>query len=147
MIQLLTWIIGTFTGLGVLLAGLGYGYGQFKKGQREVDTETISSYERTLEAVNRELGMVKNSNAKLESDNKELHAQVNQLIGENKALRSVKPDTMFQTAVQAILTEQKNLREDFIKHAELDDKRFSNIGSLAEENNTMLKQLCGIDKK
>jgi FtsZ-binding cell division protein ZapB len=80
--QLLTWIIGTFTGLGVLLAGAGYGYGQFRKGTKTVDNETITSLQNQIDAFRSELEVVKRDNQELKRDNKELVAQNNQLTGQ-----------------------------------------------------------------
>lgn len=146
IINILTWIIGTLTGLGVLLAGAGYGYGQFKKGKQDVDDETIQSYERQIQAFQLELDSICKKQTKLEAENRELHAQVNQLIGENKSLRSVKPDVSFQEALQLTLkhleniaTTQKELREEFMDHAKHDDDRFNEIGKLTKETNDILK--------
>jgi len=87
--QLLTWIIGTFTGLGVLLAGLGYGYGQFKKGVKGVDDETIVSLQNQINTFKGEMEMLKKDNDELRQDNKELAALNNQLQGKMETYREI----------------------------------------------------------
>lgn len=87
--QLLTWIIGTFTGLGVLLAGLGYGYGQFKKGVKSVDVETIESLQTQLNTFRGEMELLKKDNEELRKDNKELIAQNNKLQGQAETYKEI----------------------------------------------------------
>jgi len=87
--QLLTWIIGTFTGLGVLLAGLGYGYGQFKKGVKAVDSETIDSLQVQLDTFKGEMTLLKNDNEELRKDNKELVATNNKLQGQMETYKEI----------------------------------------------------------
>jgi regulator of replication initiation timing len=153
----LSLIIGVATSAGIIVAGFGYGYGQFKKGQNQSDDETIASYERQIDAFRSELDNICKKTEALEIENKGLHAQMNQLIGENKALKEVvvKPDSEFKKTVEVILEElkviakhqevlaqqQANARDDFLKHSENDDKRFKSIGEIAKQNNVLLKKL------
>jgi len=155
----LTYVIGTATSIGVIVAGVGYGYGQFKKGKNQADDETIASYERQVEAFRAEVDTLCKKTESLEGENKGLHAQVNQLIGENKALKEVvvKPDSEFKKTVEVILEElkviakhqevlaqqQANSREDFLDHSKNDDKRFKSIGEIAKQNNVLLKKMIG----
>lgn len=53
--EIITWSFGILSGLGVLSAGLGIGYGQFKKGMKGVDDETINSLQRQLTTLKIEM--------------------------------------------------------------------------------------------
>ena len=78
----------------------------------------------------------------VKEENKSLQAQVNQLIGENKALKSVKPSIIFESTVTSILGEIKTLRSDFVAHSGEDNSRFENLGKLAKSNNDILLKIC-----
>ena len=78
----LTWLIGGAAGLGILLAGLGYGYGQFRRGVRESDNDTIASLERRVEDLTNEM-------TGLRDDNKELVAKNNQLQGQLQTYKEI----------------------------------------------------------
>lgn len=73
--QILNWIIGSAAGAGILMAGLGYGYGQFKRGQQEVDEQTFKSLQRQLDTLKLEM-------TELKTENKDLAALNNQLQGQ-----------------------------------------------------------------
>ena len=87
--QTLTWIIGSFTGLGVLLAGLGYGYGQFKKGVKSVDSETIESLQTQLDTFRGEMELLRRDNEELRKDNKDLVATNNKLQGQMETYKEI----------------------------------------------------------
>jgi predicted RNase H-like nuclease (RuvC/YqgF family) len=87
--QMLTWIIGFFTGIGALLAGAGYGYGQFKKGVRSADEETIISLQNQIEAIRSEMDLIRTENKELKGDNKELVGQNNKLQGQLETYKEI----------------------------------------------------------
>lgn len=84
-----------------------------------------------------------------------LEVKVNAYAVENKGLKNelevikkVKPDTEFVSMISNILARlevvvetQNKIWESFAYHSEQDDKRFSNIGSLVEETNKLIKEL------
>lgn len=75
-------IVGVFTGLGVLLAGCGFAYAQFKRGGSEADTKTIASqkeYITQLEDRNQRLSEEKSG---LIKSHGELIAQLNKDLSE-----------------------------------------------------------------
>ena len=78
----LTWLIGGAAGLGILFVGLGYGYGQFMRGARESDNDTINSLERRVEDLTNEM-------TGLREDNKELIAKNNQLQGQLQTYKEI----------------------------------------------------------
>lgn len=57
-LELISTIVGVFSGSGILVAGLGFAYAQYKRGSSEADAKTISSlkeYIVTLEEKNKRL--------------------------------------------------------------------------------------------
>lgn len=79
---ILTWIIGSAVGIGVIVAGVGYGYGQFKKGTKNVDEETIISLQRQIKTFKEELDEVK-------ANNKELEAKYNRAQGQLQTYKEI----------------------------------------------------------
>jgi len=69
-------LIVILVGLGFLFAGIGYGYGQFKKGTKEVDNETIISLQRQLEILKKEILELRNENKKFIALNNQLQGQM-----------------------------------------------------------------------
>jgi predicted RNase H-like nuclease (RuvC/YqgF family) len=104
--------------------------------------DTIKAYKEVIEAYDKKLSQFETDLGELKDENKFLQAQVNQLIGENKALKNVKPSAVFETKVIEILGEIKTLRTDFVSHSGEDNTRFEALGNLAKSNNDMLLKLC-----
>lgn len=62
------------------ISGLIYIIKTFRQTNKQVDAETIKTYQDSLDAISKKVEII-------ERENKELHAQVNQLIGENRTLK------------------------------------------------------------
>lgn len=127
-------IVGT---AAAVLISVAYAWAQIRNGKSTADSSTIASYQSEVEALKLRVN-------RLEQDNKDLNAQANQLIGENKNLRETLTyqDPAFRDTIKKILEEIKEMRlaekaqrEDSRKHAELDDKRFNKIFELLGEKN------------
>jgi glutamate synthase domain-containing protein 3 len=73
--------IGVIIGVSVgIISGIIYIYKSAKSTAKGVDEETIKTYEDNYKALSRRIEI-------LEIENKKLHADINQLIGENRALK------------------------------------------------------------
>ena len=126
------------------------GYVSWKNKTSDAQKDATETWKEVSQAYETRLKQFESDVKELKSENKHLNALVNQLKGENKALKDivVKPDSEFKETVKIILEEirtiskyQSDLREDFIKHAESDDKRFTDIGEVAKSNNRILTKM------
>jgi predicted RNase H-like nuclease (RuvC/YqgF family) len=73
--------LGIIIGISVgIVSGVIYIYKSAKSTAKSVDEETIKTYEDNYKALSRRIEI-------LEGENKKLHADINQLIGENRALK------------------------------------------------------------
>ena len=73
--------LGLITGVVVgTISGVIYIFRAIRSTNRQMDSETIKTYQDSVDSLEKRLDL-------LEKENKELHAQINQLIGENKALK------------------------------------------------------------
>jgi predicted RNase H-like nuclease (RuvC/YqgF family) len=70
-------IIGIIVGV---ISGVIYIYKSAKSTAKGIDEETIKTYEKNYDALTKRIELI-------EAENRELHAQINQLIGENRALK------------------------------------------------------------
>ncbi len=115
----------------------------WKSRKNEAKDNAIKAYKDVIDAYTLKMKEFEADLNTMKDENRELHAQVNQLIGENKALKNVivKPDVEFKNTVTSILTEMRTLRTDFIQHSTSDDTRFGNIVELATSNNQILKKM------
>lgn len=125
--------------IGAILIGA---YFLWKSKNGALKDDTIKAYKEVIEAYDKKLSQFETDLGELKDENKSLQAQVNQLIGENKALKNVKPSAVFETKVIEILGEIKTLRTDFVSHSGEDNTRFEALGNLAKSNNDMLLKLC-----
>jgi len=79
-----TQIYENFGIITALLVAIVYGivsiWSSIKKSTKNVDDETIKTYKENYDALSKRIEI-------LESENRKLHADVNQLIGENRALK------------------------------------------------------------
>jgi predicted RNase H-like nuclease (RuvC/YqgF family) len=92
-------------------------------------TKAVTVYKDAVEAYEVRLKQLEETIVKIEKENKELHSQLNQLIGENKALKDLLTyqDPSFRNEIKAILDTIKDLRTDFQDHCAQDDSRFSEV--------------------
>ena len=86
--------MGVITAIAIgITAAIVYIIKTYKSTVTQVDMDTIKSQKENIEALEKRISII-------ESENKELHAQVNQLIGENKALKETlamrEPEVMRQ---------------------------------------------------
>ena len=146
-------LIDKFSGIiqaTMVIGGIGVGAYYIWNSRRNTSKDdAIKAYKDVVDAYTLKMDEFKKDLSEVKAENKDLQAQVNQLIGENKALRNVKPSVAFEDTVKSILSEvktlsthQSNLREDFIAHSKQDDIRFEGILKAAINNNEMLKKLC-----
>lgn len=108
-------------------------------------SKAAKTYKETNDALEARISQLEADSKRMLEENKELHAQINQLIGENKTLSKVvaKPDDEFKKTVKSILGEMKHLSEqqtrlakEFVDHAKADDTRFANINQCNAEIKT-----------
>lgn len=125
--------------VGAVLIG---GYFLWKSKTGTIKDDTIKAYKDVIDAYDKKMVQFESDLGELKDENKTLQAQVNQLIGENKALKNVKPSIVFESTVTSILSEIKTLRSDFVAHSGEDNTRFETLGNLAQSNNSMLLKLC-----
>lgn len=135
----------------ILIIGfVGVGYMTWKNNTEKAQKDATETWKDVSQAYETRLKQFESDVRELKDENKHLNALVNQLKGENKALKDivVKPDSEFKETVTVILNEirsiskyQSDLREDFIKHAQSDDKRFTDIGKVASDNNRLLIEM------
>ena len=134
----------------ILIGGIGVGSFYIWRSRKNTSKDdAIKAYKDVVDAYTLKIDEFKKDLSEVKAENKDLQAQVNQLIGENKALRNVKPSAAFEETVKSILTEiktlsthQSNLREDFVTHSESDNTRFKGILDIAASNNEILQKLC-----
>ena len=121
-------------------------YYLWKKGNSSSKDEAIKAYKEVIEAYSLKIKEFEDQLTEFRGENKILQAQVNQLVGENKALKNVivKPDQEYKNTVTTILNEMKTMRSDFIAHSNNDDDRFGNIVDIAKDNNEMLQKLLPV---
>lgn len=102
----------------------------------DIYKEAVSAYEIRLKQVEQDV-------TNLTVENKDLQARLNQMIGENTALKKVTviPDKAYQETTTSILKEIKTIREDFTKHSKQDDVRFAVIGDNVKANHDILKRI------
>ena len=105
--------------------------------------DTIKAYKEVINAYTLKITEFEKTLNEIRDENKSLQAQVNQLVGENKALKNVivKPDDEFKNTVTSILGEMRTIREDFLNHTSNDDDKFGNLAELARANNSILHKL------
>lgn len=73
--------IGIITAIVVgVISGVIYIYKSARNTAKGVDEETIRTYKENYDALTKRIELI-------EAENRELHAQINQLIGENRALK------------------------------------------------------------
>ena len=73
--------IGIITGIVVgVISGVIYIYKSARNTTKGIDEETIRTYKENYDALTKRIELI-------EAENRELHAQINQLIGENRALK------------------------------------------------------------
>jgi septal ring factor EnvC (AmiA/AmiB activator) len=108
--------------LSALLFAASYAWTQIKSGKANADANTIATYKSEIGALTLKVN-------RIEQDNKTLTAEINKLIGENNSLKEFNSlrDPSFATTFKSILDEIKQIRIDFRNHADLDDKRFTEI--------------------
>ncbi len=113
-------------------------------------TKAVGVYKDAVDAYEVRLKQFESDLKNLKIENKDLNALVNQLKGENKALKDivVKPDSEFKETVKVILQEikiiterQVDLEQHFVQHAREDDKRFTDIGTYAKGNHEILLEM------
>ena len=136
----LAYIIGGFS---ALIFAVAYAYSQWKRGVTRAESEALTTYQA-------ELNVVKETLKRVQQENKDQAAKLNQLIGENKTLKETLTyqDPKFRKTIKSILDEIKKMREDFEQHAKDDNIRFVAQGeginkakTVAEDNNRILKEL------
>lgn len=122
MTEMITWSFGILSGIGVLMAGLGYGYGQFKKGNKNVDDETINSLQRQLDTIVKELNEVR-------KENKELVGLNNQLQGQLKTYKEIVSlqDPEFRASFSKMADSYESMQKELKCHYTDDNKRFNEI--------------------
>lgn len=113
--------------LSGLIVVMSYAWSQWRKGKSDADSSTIQTYRSEVDALTIKMN-------RFEQDNKDLAAQVNQLIGENNTLKQTLTyqDPAFKLTIKTILDEIKAMRQEFKTHTKMDNKRFTDILSVVK---------------
>jgi predicted negative regulator of RcsB-dependent stress response len=121
--------------LVILLLAVGV-YFAWKVGKNKQNTEAVDNYKSVTESQEARIKVLEDDFKRAQTDKHELTAQVNQLIGENKALKDLLTyqDPAFKKTIEAMLGAikqtaefQSSLHQEFVEHSKEDDKRFAGL--------------------
>jgi hypothetical protein len=117
-------------------------------GRNRQSDEAAENYKTVSESQEARINQLCKDFEVLQKENHELRAQLNQLIGENKALKDLLTyqDPEFKQIIKDIMAnmevlakQQTTLAKEFLGHAKLDDKRFANVESNDKQIITEIK--------
>jgi chromosome segregation ATPase len=122
-------ILNIILAVALLLLGISYAWSQWKSGRTKSDKEILDGYET-------ELKLLKDKVERLEKDNKEYQAQMNQLKGENTVLKSLlnNQDPEFRKIVTCMAEDIKLMKAHTLSRINKTNKRFDKIEQTADED-------------
>lgn len=126
-------IADALLGIAAIVGAIAYAYSVIKSQKSKADSDTIASYKSELE-------IIKSSNQRMQDEVRNLTTQVNQLIGENRALKSTLAlrDPRFESKFTEMLEAVKTLGDCMKNHYEQDDKHVQLAVEEARENRRIL---------
>jgi TolA-binding protein len=126
-------------------------YFAWRSGKNKQSQEAVDNYKAVTESQELRIKQLEKDQDRDRKDKHDLTAQINQLIGENKALKDLLTyqDPAFKKTIEAMLGAikqtaefQSSLHQEFIVHSKEDDRRFGDLHKTQVEIRDAVKSLA-----
>ena len=140
------WLQGTLVWGVIIGTTLAIIYFTFRSQMLKNYKETVNSQDVRIKSLEDDMSTLTKNFEEYKiltlKEKKELEAQVNQLIGENKSLKDLMTyqDPQFRTDFSCMAEEVKQMRVDFKKHYEDDNRRFAEVVAVGTKNAKHIKE-------